>query len=151
MAAYTLGWWFTMLITLHYSGNLGLILPDALHGSPDGVVSMSYKIGKGIVPTLIDVVVSGATLKGDCVNFPHGWWIHRWLATNAKGRYKCHLDVGVAVSDGRYWTHRCYQSNAEGILVHQECFHGGRPCPQVYHLLAGKLAGKDHPASHRRT
>ena len=59
-----------------------------------------------------------------------------------EGEVVCHLDVGVAVSDGRFRTHRCYQSTAEGILVHQECSHGGRPCPQVHHLLAGK---QDHP------
>ena len=46
---------------------------------------MSYQLGKGIVPTFTDVG-SGATLKGDSVNIPYGWWIHTWLATNAKGR-----------------------------------------------------------------
>ena len=49
-----------------------------------------------------------------------------------EGEVQCHLDIGVAVSDGRYRTHRCYQSTAEGILVRQECSHRGRPCPQVH-------------------
>ena len=62
---------------------------------------MSYQLGKGIVPTLTYVVGSGASLKGDSVNIPYGWWIHRWLGTNAKGRYSV-IGMSHAVRDDPY-------------------------------------------------